>query len=478
MIRRLSIRQCWWVFLGLLAISGGFLAVLSRYGTTFPFPLAPDEDFFIQAAHRLAHGESLRAQRFYGPLQSTVIALSLWGRAVGFEHLEGMRWFNRLLGVVAIWLLFALARLWGIPPPFAFLACLWTSLDIFFQLTSNIVRGDLLCLVLALLTLTFFTMAWTERHQGKLFLAGLFGVLALSAHGYLPAGMIALLSVTAILQFRKRAWLWFLPFLIGVSLWLGYAAGDWATMAFKLRRIASDFHIFLGIAALLAKPLCATFSPNNAPLWVAVGGAVWLARRQRLLNLAGWQIGAIGMAYLLAMLRPHDWYAGWFAPLGYLLTAALVASLFSALNHRDKAILLCLVFLWLGYQTMRVAQYWQAKPQIARKHQRFFAELATMLPPKGVVALHAWPDPIFYLRRHRPDLRLHEWPGLLALTPSSARFFRQMDALVLFETELKMMEQKGVLPRYRVRRRWAVPLAPGGGLWLCLAEVQRTPERR
>jgi hypothetical protein len=101
-----------------------------------------------------------------------------------------------------------------------------------------------------------------------------------------------------------------------------------------------------------------------------------------------------------------------------------------------------------------------------------------MLPPKGVVALHAWPDPIFYLRRHRPDLRLHEWPGPLALTPSSARFFRQMDALVLFEMELKMMEQKGVLPRYRVRRRWGIPFAPNSGSWLCLAEVQRTPERR
>jgi hypothetical protein len=40
-MRRLSIRQCWWVFLGLLTISGGFLAVLSRYGTTFPFPGEP-----------------------------------------------------------------------------------------------------------------------------------------------------------------------------------------------------------------------------------------------------------------------------------------------------------------------------------------------------------------------------------------------------------------------------------------------------
>lgn len=92
MIRRLSIRQCWWVFLGLLAISGGFLAVLSRYCVVFPFPGEPtykgvvakmtdsDPKMSLPSTFASEHGCSLNTHR-----SSTSLRLKklLWSKPRG-----------------------------------------------------------------------------------------------------------------------------------------------------------------------------------------------------------------------------------------------------------------------------------------------------------------------------------------------------------------------------------------------------------
>ncbi len=155
----------WRAVLGMTVILAVFLATLCRYGDTWLVPWH-DEAVLVRLAQNFADGRGFRNEllenilpgaekRTYWQMPVYPMMLSLWGRLFGFE-LNALRWFSRCAGVMALLLLFALARRLRLPLWLCLFAVLWTASDLTFQFASNFARPELLCCCLLLASATAF----------------------------------------------------------------------------------------------------------------------------------------------------------------------------------------------------------------------------------------------------------------------------------------------------------------------------------
>lgn len=443
-----------------------YLLVLNRYGTAIPAAMPPEEINFSGLARSIAEGKGAvftipseivplpaeQPRRFYVPVLSYVFALSGWGKVWGFDLLP-LRWFNRVLGALNLLLLIGLARRWGVPRGLALLAAFWTAMDIVYQLASNLVRSDMFSLFGILLGLWAFTNGWEQQGTRWWLVSGACFAVALFAHFWQAFYITAWLALALLWRRRWKDLAVFLaPCALACFLWLLFVLQDWEWFRLLSRLMVLDktgnpmvlvfrllgFHTFRSILDVY---------PSNSPVWVAVLLALAWAGIRRHLAAPLWQWGISWIAYGVAYINPHPWYAGWFTPFGYL-ALALFGSQVVLPRARGQAmrVLLALVLLWSGYQAVQVGRCWQTAPAIHRSHQQFFQELAAELPQGGSFWLRSVPDPSFFLYKSRPDLRLYVGSGYFSYPDG----FQQMDGIIGVTGWLPLSE----LPPHRIRREW------------------------
>ncbi|MDW8067653.1 MAG: glycosyltransferase family 39 protein [Anaerolineae bacterium] len=447
-----------------------YLLTLNRYGTAIPATMAPEEISFAYLSRSIAQGKgpvfaipseivpspTEHPRRFYVPVLSYAFALSGWGKVWGFDLLP-LRWFNRILGALNLLLLIRLARCWRIPYGMALLAAFWTSMDIVYQLTSNLVRSDMFCLFWVLIGLWAFTHGWERGGAGWWLASGAGFAVALFAHFWEAFYVAAWLALVLLWSRRWKGLAAFLaPCAVACFLWLLFVLQDWEWFRFLSRVMVQDKTLMDG-ETLLARLLGThTFwgvmerYPSNSPVWVAVLLALAWAGLRRDLAAPLWQWGTFWVAYLTGYMNPHSWYAGWFTPFGYL-ALALFGSQVVLPRARGWAmrVLLVLALVWSGYQAVQVGRCWQAAPAIHRAHQEFFQELATELPVGGSFWVYAVPDPLFFLYPSRPDLTLYVGSGYFPYP----EFFQQLDGIIAVASWVPFSD----LPPHRIRQEWLLP---------------------
>lgn len=425
-------RRVWWLF-ALVGISIGFLSLLCYYGNTF-LPTSPDESVFIQPAQNLAEGKGMGtpmlgdllpgiARRTYWQPPVYFLALSIWGRLFGFDLLSA-RWFSRLLGILGLMMLFALARKWGLPSGVSLLCVLWTALDLHYQYNANIARMDMLNLIFLLASLLAFTEGLKGDKDHAFFLSGIFATLATLTHLISVPLAFSLLIYLSLRCSTKKAIYFGLPLLLGFSVWFVYALQDWTAfigqMALQFQRkgeggLDALMLRLLFIASLI--PIWGVFPVNSPPIWLGLICVTVIALKRRISPLTDWQVFVIATAYLAAAIGGESWYVGWFVPLGYLMTGLWsnaflerqrLANSQWLMEQKLRMVLLAIALLWLGYQAMRVGQNFTGMSVMQRDIARFMDELPRLLPFKSTVLLHSIPDPYLTLRHHRPDLHLYQ----------------------------------------------------------------------
>lgn len=463
-------RQSWMYILLTGAILLVYLLILNRYGSAIPPAMPPEEINFSGLARSIAEGRGAffaipseivpspmeNPRRFYVPVLSYAFALSGWGSVWGFDLLP-LRWFNRILGALDLLLLIGLARRWGVPRGLALLAAFWTSMDILYQMVGNMIRPEVFSLFGIFLGLWAFTDGW-ERKGMKWWLAsGACFAVALFAH-FWQAFYIAAWLALALLWCRqwKGLAVFLAPSIAACFLWLLYVLQDWEWFRFLSQLMVQDktsanWVVFVfRLLGLFTFQRIAGVYPSNSPVWVALLLTLTWAGIRRHLTAPPWIWGMFGVAYVVAYMNPHPWYAGWFTPFGYL-ALALFGSQVVLPRARGRAvpILLVLALLWSGYQVIQVARCWQAAPAIHQAHQVFFQELAAELPPGGAFWLRSVPDPSFVLYESRRDLILYVMTGY----PISLDFLPQLDGIIGVSGWISLSE----LPPHRIRREWRMP---------------------
>lgn len=420
-------RSCW-AIVGVVAV---FLVLLWHYGDVVI--LIPDEPPFIEPAKNLAEGRGMGtpvldnllpgiSQRTYWYPPSYFVALSLWGKLFGFE-LSLVRWFNRFFGAIGLVLLFALACQWGLPAGIGVLCVLWTALDALYQYNFNSSGGMLnLATVFMLAMLLTFTAGCQKNRQGYFLLAGIFAGLMVLSHP-LWAPVIVVLWGTCAWQRRWREiWIFSLPILFGLMAWLLYALQDWSSFIGQMtpqlsRKVGHEFsHAFRNLfLSVKIAPVWGVF-PVNSPPWLIIIVMGLIAALRKHLTAQGWQFAVIFIAYLAICFGacvPAElwWYAGAFAPLGFLLVGLLWKSI--ARSPKERFVLSIVAMLWVGFQVIRIAPNIAAAPTIHHDAQRFFQALETELSPRATVLIFSAPNPFFHLSRTRPDLHLYQIVGMV-----------------------------------------------------------------
>ncbi len=200
-----------WLVIALTSVSVGLLLMLNFYGTALPLPMPPDEAIYIEPAKNLAEGKGMGvdaydellpgiAQRAYFQVPVYFLALSLWGKLFRFD-LEGVRLFSRVLGVVGLLLLFALARQWGLTNGVSLLCVLWTALDLTYQYNANFARMDTLCSVLLLTGLICFNAALSKNDARWFLLPGVFAASSVLTH---PIALPVFIVLAGTLGWQRR----------------------------------------------------------------------------------------------------------------------------------------------------------------------------------------------------------------------------------------------------------------------------------
>ncbi len=464
-----------------------YFAVLNRYGTAIPAPVAPEEVNFAALARNIAEGQGafytipsdivplphLEKRRVYIPVLSYALALSGWGKALASFHLLSLRWFSRILGALALVLLLRLAQRWGAPFGLALLGTWWTSMDIAYQLSSNLVRPEMFSLFWILLGLWMFTEAW-EHHGASLYwsVSGICFAVALFAHFWLGFYLTAWLIV--VLLWRRqwdRVALFLFPITIAGVLWFLFVLQDWEWFL-HLSRMTVDDKVpssgWGGLARVIGlngvRSLVGLY-PSNAPLWSAIVLMWAWAGIRRHVSLPIWQQGTIWVAYWTVFSGGHVWYIGWFTPFGYLTVVLLMAWVWLPQSQKwGQYLLLALVLFWSAYQVTRVTQCWKAAPVIQETHQRFFQELKESLPPHASFGLYSIPDPSFALLETRPDLTLYVASGYTG----QATFFRRLDGVIATPGWGTLWER---FP-YKVVKVWRLPSVEGSYIVLWVEPLE------
>ena len=447
-----------------------YLLILHRYGTAIPAAMPPEEINFSGLARNIAEGKGAvfaipseilpspneTPRRFFVPVLTYAFTLSGWGSIWGFDLLS-LRWFNRILGALVLLLLILLARRWGISPGIALLLAFWTSMDIAYQLVSNMVRSDVFSLFWILLGLWAFTLGWEREKSIWWLMSGACLAIALFAHFWQAFYIAVWLTLALLISRRWRDLKAFLiPSIAACLLWLLYVLQDWPWFLFLSRLMVQDKTPTHGSVLILRFLGGHTFLnllgiyPSNSPIWVAVLIVLTYAGIRRHLSAPLWQWGMFWVAYGAAYMNPHPWYIGWFTPFGYLALGLFAERVLRPRAKGQAAwILVILALLWSGYQAVQVARSWQAAPSIHQAHQQFFRELAAELPGGGSFWLRSVPDPSFFLYQVRPDLILYVGSGYR----SYPDFFPQLDGIIAVPGWVPLSE----LPPYHIRREWLLP---------------------
>ncbi len=464
-------RQKWASILVTGVILLAYLLILNRYGTAIPAAIPPEEISFAGLARSIAEGRgpvftipseivpspAENPRKFFVPVLSYAFALSGWGSIWGFDLLP-LRWFNRILGALNLLLLILLARRWGVPRGLAWLAAFWTSMDIVYQLVSNMVRSDMLSLFGVLLGLWAFTNGWEHGGYGWWLASGLCFAVALFAHFWQTFYIAAWLAISLLLS---RRWKDLVPFLIPCIaagfLWFLFVLQDWEWFRFLSRLMVQSKTPGSGVAFVFSLLGIHTFQsvlgiyPSNSPIWVAVLLTLAWARGRWHLTAPLRQGGIFWVAYGAACMNPHPWYIGWFTPLGYLALALFGSQVLRPWTRSRGAqiFLLILALIWSGYQAVQVGRCWRAAPIIHQAHQAFFQELKEDLPQGGSFWLRSVPDPSFSLYASRPDLTLYVGSGYLPYPD----FFQRLDGIIGVSGWVPLSE----LPPHRIRQEWLLP---------------------
>jgi Dolichyl-phosphate-mannose--protein O-mannosyl transferase len=231
-----------------------YLSTLHRYGTAIPAAMPPEEISFAGLSRSIAEGKGIvfaipseivpspaeTPRPFLMPVVSYALALSGWGSILGFDLLP-LRWFNRILGVLNLLLLILLARRWGVPRGLALLAAFWTSMDIAYQMVSNMVRSDMFSLFGILLGLWAFTQGQQRGGARWWAASGACLALALFAHFWQGFYITAWLALALLWNRRWKGLAAFLiPIVAAGLLWLLFVLQDWSWFLFLSRLMVLD----------------------------------------------------------------------------------------------------------------------------------------------------------------------------------------------------------------------------------------------
>lgn len=388
------------------------------YGTTF-LPYIQDESSFLQPAENLSRGQGMGtpmfddllpgiSKRTYWQPPVYFLVLSAWCRVFGFNVVSS-RWFSRVCAVVTLLLLCSLAKRWGLPDGFVLVCLLWTALDLSFQYSANLGRMEVLNDVWMLSCLIAFTAYQNGERKQNLFLSGLFGALATLTH-FITIPAVLVLLIASSLKHRRDA-LWFsLPLLVGWALWMLYALQDWESFWGQIsaqfaRKGEGGFTLFPVKSMFLTAsiPFFGVFPANSPPLWFALSFLSLWAWLRKKTPLGSWQTFSLLAIYAGGSLGGEVWYAGWFAPFGYLLLTVWVKEFSRWLKkiwwQTFCAILVC-------YQLFQIALTFASVPTLPQDLNSFFAEIQMAIPHGAKVLLNSLPDPYPVLKEQRTDLHL------------------------------------------------------------------------
>ncbi|MCS7224406.1 MAG: glycosyltransferase family 39 protein [Armatimonadetes bacterium] len=427
------------------------------------------------AARNIAEGKGLGSpliaglvpgaeRRSYVPVVVAKGAFSLWGMLFGFD-LETLRWFNRLLGVSVLCLIFWLGLRAGLSPYLSLLGCLWISLDTFFQITANIARFDMISLTFTLLAVHCHLFAEDKKGLWWYFLSGLMVTLALFSHALLGLFPTLFLSARLMVQRKIREFgVWILPLMVSAGIWLALALDDWFAFTSQQQALLrtmtpgswiSPFASFLGFRLIRSD-----FMPTNSPPWLAVVAVAFLAWKKGHLLPFFWPAGLPIFCYFLFAFRTHEWYWGWFTPLGYFLFIFFVDRLIkSGQKTVPVFVLLSAAALWTGYQLFRTGQYLRDVRFISYAHQQFLEDLSYLLPNNATILSFARPDPYFYLQAKRPDVRVYQWPHSGISEDRLRRFLQKVDGTVMVEPVFNTFIAPFFGP-FQTQKRWLLRSAP------------------
>ncbi|MGQ9463108.1 MAG: glycosyltransferase family 39 protein [Candidatus Fervidibacter sp.] len=399
-------------------LSVAFVLLLTFYGTTI-LPYIPDESLFLQPAQNLSNGQGMGtqmldellpgiSQRTYWQPPVYFLALSVWCKVFGFNVLSS-RWLSRICAVIALVLLCFLAKRWGLPDSFVFLCLLWTALDLSFQYSANLGRMEILNCVWMLSCLITFTTYWGSRGKQSLLLAGLFAALATLTH-FVAIPAVITLALALGLRRQKDLVRFSLPLLVGWALWAVYALQDLESFLGQIgaqlaRKGEGGFAPFPIKSMFLTGsiPFFGVFPANSPPLWFALSTLSLWAWLRKKTPLEIWQTFCLLAIYAGGALGGEVWYAGWFAPFGYLLLTVWLYE-FSRWFPKTRWQIFCVALT--GYQLLQITRVLISVPSLSQDISRFLADVQKPIPHGAKILTHSVPDPFPVLSEGRSDLHL------------------------------------------------------------------------
>lgn len=459
---------------GLIVISISFLAIVSRYGLTIPPPWPPEEAGISLAARQLAEGKGLASPLVAGlvpgaekkslvPIVLTKVAYSCWGRIFGFE-LESLRWFSRILATAVLWLMFFLAVRGGLSEYSSLLIALLTSLDLYFQVTANIVRPEMVTLVALLLSVHCF-LNGEKRTPSVWYLAsGFFSAISLLSHFLLGLFSGVYMFCRLIRNGRgDHVVLWSVPVLSFCSAWLLFSLDDPDLLiAQSTSLITADLpRSWISVVACVLgfHLIRSDFMPGNSPVWFVVVCLWIVALSRRHLDPFFWPAGLVAWSYLIFFVRSHTWYWGFFTPLGYFLLVHLASRLLRETSRGVVALVSLFLLFWIGYQTQRVLLYLKSLETIESENAMFLRDLSHLVPQGATILSFARPDPFFYFSQWRQDVKIYEWPYTTIPGWRLSQFLNQIDGIVMVQPVF-IKELSRFYSPHHVVKRWLLRSAP------------------
>ncbi len=431
-----------------------FLVLLRFYGDAWLVPWH-DEVVLVRLGQNIAEGRGFRndlvddiltgaGERTYWQMPVYPFAVSLWGKLFGFE-LNSVRWFSRLIGLVSLLLLFALALRSQLPTWASLLAILWTASDLGFQFANNFARPDALtgCL---LLSIALFLACLPQSSWANSFALGTLAAIAVFTH---PVALPCWVASGVIVAWRagwRKTLAFALPFLVGVASWLFYAAQAWemfcaqmsAHIAHKRVSLSDYLGLLLGSTFWGVRPYLGI--PTNSMVWsIPLLACFWIGWREKWV-LPRWLILFLTALYFAVTTGAEAWYPSVFVPFGYLLLAALLTFFVHKASQKSlRYAFLAFALGWWGWQVSVVARHVKAVPLIRQEVTAFANELVKILPKGSVILVGSFsPDPTFSLLRQRPDVRVYQLMPARMVNRSALRQLRsQLTHLLVLQEALK-----------------------------------------
>jgi len=389
-----------------------------------------DEAIYVDIAHNLIKGQGLNTELFsvfipylekysfwYPP--GYFIFLGIILKLFGVGILQA-RFSSLILGGSVLWLIAPLTNNWLRSKYALLIATILLISDFYFQDGSIVARMEIITIFWSVLAAIFHQRYLLNRRQLNNFISGIFGALAIITH---PTAIVFLLPISLNLLFLKQqSWQkWLKSCLVFASPILAVLVG-WIMSFWPQREIfyiqnavqvhRKEFSPFFIIETFRYKPIhrliLATYYLSNLLFIIQQLRTKDYRHPQNKL----WLFLAFTAIFVPFLLK-EMWYVIYTSFMGALI---LTRNIELAVHKFQRRLVYFLPIIILMANSIiffnRINEI-----QHSLSYNQFSAKIADKLPVNTTLLTASYPDPIFYLQQHRPDIIFKVTPNNSDLEP-------------------------------------------------------------